>query len=152
MIRPATIDETDGLTRLAFNSKRHWGYDGEFMERCRSELTVRGDDVREGRVFVAVGAGDADVIGLYVLRDVGDVRAELDMLFVAPEHLDQGVGRALMAHAVALSRSWGRVTMRIESDPFAAAFYEREGAVLVGWERSASTGRQLPIYELSLRS
>ena len=47
MIRPATIGEMDDVTRLALDSNRHWGYDDDFMERRRGELTVRGDDVRE---------------------------------------------------------------------------------------------------------
>jgi len=152
MIRPATIGEMDDVTRLALDSNRHWGYDDDFMERCRGELTVRGDDVRQGSVFVAVGTDGGDIIGFYLLRDIDEICVELDMLFVSSAHLDQGVGRALMAHAVNLARTWDRATVRIESDPFAASFYEHEGAALVGWERSISTGRELPVYELSLRT
>jgi len=148
-IRVATADETDELTNLALESKRSWGYDEEFMARCRAELTVRAEDVLEGRVFVAADAG-AVIIGMYLLRDLDGSRAELDMLFVAPGKIDQGVGSALMADAIDRARGRGRATMRIESDPFAGPFYEHEGAVLVGWEHSRSTGRELPIYEISL--
>ena len=49
MIRAARSDEAVRLTQLAFDSKRHWGYDDAFMELCRSELVVREGDVHRGK-------------------------------------------------------------------------------------------------------
>lgn len=135
------------MTGLALASKRHWGYDDAFMERCAPELVVHEEDVLAGRVVVAAGADDAPR-GFYVLLDEDDGAVMLDMIFVAPEEIGLGIGRALFEHAFATARSAGATLLRIESDPFAAGFYESVGAVQVGTKRSWSTGRDLPLYEM----
>jgi GNAT superfamily N-acetyltransferase len=150
IIRAARSDEVARLTQLVFDSKRHWGYGDAFMELCRSELVVREVDVDRGNVFVAADEVNDAPIGVYVLRTVSEPEGELDMLFVDPSHIGEGVGAALLAHAMDLARERGQSVLRVESDPFAAAFYQHEGAVLVGTRTSASTGRELPAFEFRL--
>lgn len=148
IISPARLDETGSLTRLALASKRHWGYDDAFMERCASELTVRESDLETHRVFVARDAEQA--LGFYQLIPIDESCVELDMLFVEPRFIGEGIGGALMRHAVNVARDDGASALRIVADPCAAPFYEHFGAVLVGSSISSSTGRSLPTYELSL--
>lgn len=148
-IRPARLDETDALTTLALASKRHWGYDDEFMERCSPEMTVHETEVAEGRVFV-VAEGDDVPIGFYSLKDLSAGVGELDMLFVTPEHIGQGMGAELLDHSLDQARVRGWTVMRVESDPFAATFYEHLGGTCVGTARSSSTGRELPLFEYAL--
>jgi GNAT superfamily N-acetyltransferase len=147
-ISAARLGEADDLTRLALASKRHWGYDDAFMERCASELTVRERDVGAHRVFVARDA--EQVLGFYQLEPLDETCVELDMLFVEPGFIGEGVGEALLRHAMNVAREGGASTLRIVADPYAAAFYEHVGAVLVGSSISSSTGRSLPTYELSI--
>lgn len=149
-IRPARATDVATLSRLALESKASWGYDEEFMERCRGELVVRECDVDEQLVYVALEGGCDDAVGFYVLKERGESDGELDMLFVDPSHMGEGVGRSLLVHSQSEARRRGWLTMRIESDPFAASFYERHGAVLVGSSRSPSTGRDLPLYVMHL--
>jgi GNAT superfamily N-acetyltransferase len=148
IISAARLDETECLTRLALASKRHWGYDDAFMERCASELTVRESDLEAYRVLVARKA--EAVLGFYQLIPFDESCVELDMLFVEPRFIGEGVGGALMRHAIDVARDDGALTLRIVSDPCAAPFYEHFGAVLVGTSIASSTGRSLPTYELSL--
>jgi GNAT superfamily N-acetyltransferase len=150
IIRRARLDEAATLTQLVFKSKRHWGYDDEFMEQCRSELVVREDDIAAGMVYVAVDGVDDEALGVYVLTMLSDDEAELDMLFVVPSHIGEGVGAALLSNAFDVLRASGRSVVWVESDPFAATFYERAGALLVGTSTSVSTGRELPIYQFRL--
>lgn len=148
IINAAKVDEADTLTRLALDSKRHWGYDDDFMERCRGELTLRATDIETQCVFVA--RDDSNVLGFYVLCSLDETSDELDMLFVEPTFLGEGVGGALMQHARILARAGGASVLRIVSDPYAAPFYEHCGGELVGSSISSSTGRSLPVYEISL--
>jgi hypothetical protein len=46
-IRAPTIDELPSLSDLCFRSKAVWGYDEEFMEACRGELSFEPRDLRE---------------------------------------------------------------------------------------------------------
>lgn len=148
-IRPARLDEIDSLSALALASKATWGYDEAFMERCRVELVVRDEHVERGLAHVAVDDADG-ALGFYALKEPGERSAELDLLFVAPAHLRRGVGRALLADACREARRRGWPVLLVESDPFAAPFYEREGAVLIGTSTSPSTGRELPLFEVRL--
>jgi GNAT superfamily N-acetyltransferase len=148
IIDEARVGEADVLTQLALASKRYWGYDEDFMERCRRELMVSERDIETRHVFVARDAERA--LGFYLLLPIDDSCVELDMLFVEPQSIGDGVGGALLRHAAMLARGEGALALRITADPFAVPFYEHLGAVLVGSSVSASTGRSLPVYELAL--
>ncbi|MGA7834676.1 MAG: GNAT family N-acetyltransferase [Acidimicrobiales bacterium] len=148
VVDAAQPGEADALTVLALASKRHWGYDDEFMTRCEAELTVHESDLSTHEVFVARD-GNA-VLGFYLLIARGTEVAELDMLFVEPGSIGTGVGRELLHHALAVARATGCTHVRVTSDPFAAPFYERGGARVIGSARSGSTGRELPLYEFAL--
>lgn len=148
IIDEARAGEADTLTRLALASKRHWGYDDDFMERCHAELTVHERDLEINHVFVARDAHRA--LGFYQLLPLDDSSVDLDMLFVDPQSIGEGVGGALMRHATMVACGDGALTLRITADPFAVPFYEHFGAVLVGTSIAPSTGRSLPVYEVVL--
>ena len=79
------------------------------------------------------------------------IRLNLNKLFVEPRHIRSGVGRALLAHAVAEARQRGAERLTILADPNATGFYERNDAVRIGEAPSdAVPGRLLPLYELRL--
>lgn len=140
--------EATMLSQLEFESKRSLGYDDEFMQRCRSELVVREEDIVNQRVFVAEGQKGKEALGFYLLKELSEDDAELGTLFVAPEYVREGVGKALMEDAARVARLLGSLVLLIESDPFAAPFYESQGAILVGTAKLKSTGRDLPRFEL----
>ncbi|MEO1845383.1 MAG: GNAT family N-acetyltransferase [Akkermansiaceae bacterium] len=75
---------------------------------------------------------------------------ELGSLFVDPGHLRQGIGSALLEHAMSLARSREFKRMTVVSDPHAAEFNEAMGAVVVGEHPTGFPGRVLPILEISL--
>ena len=132
------------MSALAFASKAHWGYDDAFMEACREELTLRPSDLARWRVRVA-----GERAGVHAVSPDG----ELQWLFVAPAAMGCCVGAALFADACDVARAFGATELYIEADPFAAAFYERMGAVRVGEVPSASIpGRVLPAYRTDLSS
>src|ERR1700730_11219520 len=85
----------------------------------------------------------------------GDAPGALDLnkLFIEPRHIRSGVGRALLAHAIAEARRRGAGRLTILADPSGAAVYERAGAVGIGEAPSdAVPGRLLPLYEVRLDS
>jgi predicted N-acetyltransferase YhbS len=76
---------------------------------------------------------------------------ELDALFVAPEHIGTGLGKALMGWAIRTARAAGAARLSILSDPHAAPFYRHLGARDVGSEPSPPPpGRTLPLLHLQL--
>lgn len=149
-IRPARLEEAEALCGLCVRSKASWGYDSAFMALSRPALAVGREEIARGDVWVAVNA--AGITGVVALA-TGEPAGTLDLgkLFVRPENLRRGVGRALLAHAIAEARRRGATRLTILADPNAAGFYEREGAKRLGDAPSdAVPGRLLPLYEVSL--
>lgn len=148
MIRPARPGEAALLSDLALRSKGHWGYDAAFLESCRAELTLSEAELAVRRTCVA--EVDGAVVGFGTLEGAPPV-GEIGMLFVDPDAIGQGMGRALLAHLVDLAAAAGFARLRIEADPYAEEFYLAQGAVRVGGIASGSVpGRVLPLLELDV--
>ena len=123
MIRRARPEEATALSVLAETSKRHWGYDDAFIAEI-----------------------DETAIGFYLLA-----QTSLERLFISPEFFGHGVGRALMAHLQTQAREQGLTRIEIISDPNAADFYRRTGAIEAGLSNSQFvSGRQLPVFVLEI--
>jgi GNAT superfamily N-acetyltransferase len=147
-IRQPTVDELSGLSDLCFRSKAIWGYDEEFMEACRGELSLEPRDLELTSIAVAEHGGKP--IGVAQLKVVDD-EADLLKLFVDPNALRSGTGKALLAWATDVARKLGATRLTIEADPDAAPFYRRMGAYDVGQAPSGSVpGRMLPKLAMNL--
>lgn len=145
--RAALPGEAAFLTDLCMRSKAHHGYDEAFMAQCAPVLEVRGADIEAGRVWVAQRKGR--IVGTVGITPEGDGEAELDRMFVEPDVIGTGVGKALMRRAIRESRRLGVRKLMILADPNATKFYESCGAVWISDEPSdAIPGRRLPRYEL----
>ena len=148
LLRDIRLDELPSLTELCLRSKAVWGYDEDFMRACRSDLTLRLDELETSHFQVA--ERDAIAVGVAQIKLVGR-DADLARLFVEPALLGAGVGRLLFEWAAAKARELGADSMTIEADPGAAPFYERMGARPAGFVPSQSiAGRMLPLLRLEL--
>jgi GNAT superfamily N-acetyltransferase len=147
-IRPALAGESETISALALRSKAHWGYSPEFLEQCRAELTYTPERCASGRVMVA--ARDGGILGFYA-TDGDAPRGELDALFVDPDHIGTGLDGLLLQHALTQTASAGYTELCLDADPYAAEFYLRHGAVLIGETPSGSIpGRSLPRMRFDL--
>jgi GNAT superfamily N-acetyltransferase len=139
-LRPGRPGEAAALSELALRSKAHWGYSVEFLEACRSELTVAEAQVPAVTVAVA-----ADAIAGFSLLEGHDAGGELSMLFVDPPRIGHGIGGRLLAAALESARLRGYRHVDLDADPDAAPFYLRYGARRLGDVPSGSIpGRTLP--------
>ena len=147
-LRKARPADCRPATELCLRSKAVWGYDAEFMAQCRAELSLTPDILEHDDVRVAESAGR--ILGIaQVSRDGDD--AYLEKLFVDPDAMGRGAGRALFEWARSTARDHGASRLIVEADPEAAAFYRRMGAVDAGSAPSASIpGRLLPRLVLTL--
>jgi GNAT superfamily N-acetyltransferase len=86
------------------------------------ELSDQG--VADGRMSVA--AADGRVIGFATWLGTGEV-TEIEDLFVDPDWMRRGVGRALVADLLAMAERRGVRRVEVTGNPHARAFYERVG-------------------------
>ena len=147
-IRAPRIDELSGLSDLCFRSKAVWGYDAEFMEACRGELSFGPCDIQ--LTPIAVAEHDGKPIGVAQVKVV-DEEADLLKLFVEPGALRTGAGKALLVWAIDVAKKLGATRLTIEADPDAAPFYRKMGAYDAGQAPSGSIpGRMLPRLAMDL--
>lgn len=158
-IRRARPDEAARLSDLAMRSKAVWGYDADFMETSRDELTTGGAQIADHFVFVAeVGVAEAGqhLAGFYILvadeTAISDpATAEVAALFIDPRFIRQGIGRVLWRHLVAIAREHGIRALELDSDPCAEPFYRKMGCERIGESASGPVaGRMLPRLRLAL--
>lgn len=147
VIRRALPRDAAALTRVAHAAKRHWHYPESWIARWSEALTVTPDFVERHPVHCAVEG--ARIVGFYALAGQGPTR-ELEHLWVTPERIGAGLGRRLLAHALAIARADGARFLSIASDPYAVGFYLKAGARPVGDVPSSPRGRTLPLLVLSL--
>lgn len=143
MIRRAAPEEASTLTTIALEAKRYWGYPEKWIKHWESDLTISADFVRDHHVYVA--EVDGEIRGFYALRVAGE-KAELDHLWVTPACIGTGIGKELFLDAMEKAAALAVRAVEISSDPNAAGFYKRMGAMQIGEIDSPIDGqaRKLP--------
>ncbi|TDR23854.1 GNAT family N-acetyltransferase [Marinicella litoralis] len=144
IITQAQAHDAAAIGALAVRSKAHWGYDEAFMQQVKAELTYQANDIQQHPTFIA--SKGSNLLGFYQLIAIDSSTAELDALFVDPDFIGQGVGAQLFSHAVTKARAKHHLFLKIQSDPYAADFYRKQGCLQVGTLESLSIpGRLLPL-------
>ncbi len=147
-IRAAEPQDGPQISALAFRSKAYWGYDQDFMNACRAELTYSAEQIECQDFDFHVCERDDQLVAFYGLSYGVTPYAELEALFVEPAYIGRGLGKQLFVHAVAQCRRRTKERMFIQADRFAAEFYAYMGARKCGMRESGSVaGRHLPIFE-----
>lgn len=148
-LRTPRTDELKALSALCLRSKAHWGYDADFMAACVAELTLTPDDLTTSSLQLA--EDKTGLIGVAQVKMLDGETASLEALFIDPSRMGAGSGRLLFDWAAETARNLGARHLMIESDPDAAPFYIRMGAIRIGEAPSGSIpGRALPLLRLKL--
>jgi ribosomal protein S18 acetylase RimI-like enzyme len=148
-IRPINPEEADQCTQIALRAKSYWGYPRHWIELWTPQLTFNSEYFEKNESWTADVGGQ--LAGFYTLLEQNKI-AWLENLWVLPEFIGRGVGKALFLHAVGLARQRGYGRLRLEADPNAAGFYEKMGMYKVDERQYEIDGqpRRLPIMEIKL--
>jgi len=149
-IRRAQPEESDVLTEIAHAAKRHWGYPENWIEHWKDDLTITAAFIVNNEVYIAM-IGD-EIAGCCALV-IKDSRAELEHIWVKPEHVRTGVGKALFMQVAERAANPDLPALEISADPNAEGFYQRMGAAHIGEVRSEIDGkpRILPRMSVDLK-
>ncbi|WP_186338787.1 GNAT family N-acetyltransferase [Chromobacterium vaccinii] len=113
---------------MAFKSKAHWAYTARQLEAWRDDLTTPADALASHPTFVAEMSGR--VVG-FVQLNPHAAPWRLESLWVLPECMGLGLGKALLAHALDIARAAGQTDIAIDADPNSLGFYLSRGARLL---------------------
>jgi N-acetylglutamate synthase-like GNAT family acetyltransferase len=128
-IRTANPEEADTLTEIAHAAKRHWNYPESWIRKWQKDLTITREFITTHEVFVATINGE--IAGCCALVMTGSL-AEIEHMWIRPEQMGNGTGRALFEHARARAVEHGGNALELSADPNAEGFYARLGAKRVG--------------------
>ena len=134
LIRRAGIEDAFTLTAIAVDAKRHWGYPENWIEHWKIDLTITPDFIRNNEMYVAVSGEEIVGCCAIVFSDspAGDARAELEHMWIRPEHMGAGVGRALFTQVRERAADLKVPVIELSADPNAEGFYQRMGAKRIG--------------------
>jgi GNAT superfamily N-acetyltransferase len=127
VIRDAAADDMAALSGVYRRSSL--SNEGDRPNLLAHPETLEFSDlaVREGRTRAAVAAGQ--VVGFASWADAGD-GFEIEDMFVEPEWMRRGIGRALALDMIAIARGRGVGRVEVTANPHALAFYEKAGFVV----------------------
>ncbi len=167
-IRKASPEEAATLTQIAHDAKRYWGYPESWVERWQDDLTLTAEFISGNEVYVAEtdpglpaeseapmtglpSATGGRIAGFYAIAMTGE-KAELEHMWVRPERIGSGCGKALMMHALETAAFLNAAALEISADPNAEGFYKRMGATRIGEIHSEIEGqpRTLPRLAIAL--
>ena len=161
-IRPAVESDARRLTEISFTSKAHWDYPPEFFTVWAGELTISPQYIAVNDVFVFVQKtviiGYCSFVELQTDVYCGEVHLSagfwLEHMFIDPNFLGLGIGRALFNHLRKVCRQKGITQFNILADPHARNFYEKMGAKYQLDFPSSVPGRTTPqlLYQVSSSS
>jgi GNAT superfamily N-acetyltransferase len=137
-IRKAAPEEAATLTEISHAAKRHWGYPEHWIQHWSADLTVTPQFITRNEVYVA--AKREEILGFYALV-IADGQAELEHMWVRPEHIGAGIGKELFVHAMERAASLSVGPVGITADPNAEGFYQHLGATRVGNAESEIDGK-----------
>ena len=148
-IRRAKPEEANTLTKIAHAAKRYWGYPESWIEHWQDDLTITPEFIISNETFVATIGEEIVGCCAIVLNESG---AELEHLWIKPEHMRAGVGRTLLLHARDHASNLRVSALELSADPNAEGFYQRMGATRIGEVRSEIEGqlRVLPRMRIEL--
>lgn len=150
IIRRAGPGEAHILTGVAMRSKAFWGYGDQFMDACRSALTVTEEKISKRHVYVMTDG--PNIVGFYCLSADGGTGVLEDM-FLNPPYIGKGWGRVLWDGVMAQAKALGLREFTIDADPNAEGFYLKMGAERVGEaESTAIPGRKLPKMRIKVNN
>jgi GNAT superfamily N-acetyltransferase len=137
------------LSAIAWAAKAAWKYPSDWMEQWREQLTITPNFIAENETFTAVI--DRETVAFHALLERANL-LRLEHLWVLPNWMGQGIGRALFRHAAERGAARNALNLTIEADPNAEPFYRRVGAVPAGVVATEIKGRRrnLPILTFDL--
>jgi len=137
-IRRAMPEEAAVLTEIAHAAKRHWGYPENWIEHWQGDLTITRDFISNHEVYVAVT--DKEIAGCCALV-VKDSQAELEHMWIRPQYMGAGYGKALFVHVMQRAVTLSAPAVELSADPNAEGFYKHMGATRIGEVRSEIEGQ-----------
>jgi GNAT superfamily N-acetyltransferase len=130
VVRAAVISEHGNLEDLQRRASLNNPGDREALLAHPDAIALPIEQITGGHVFVAEREGT--ILGFAAVLPRDDGNAELDALFVEPEHWRGGIGRLLVDHCAQVARRRGARILHVVANRHAEGFYLACGFSVTG--------------------
>ena len=127
-IRTAGITDIESLRGVFRRASLSNDGDRHHLLAHPASLMLSDNSVRQARTRVAVESDGEIVVGFASWLVDGGV-IELEDLFVEPQWMRRGIGRALVIDAVAIARAKSFHRLEVTANPHAQEFYQSVGFI-----------------------
>ncbi|MEL6306231.1 MAG: GNAT family N-acetyltransferase [Bacteroidota bacterium] len=146
-ITRAQTSDAKAITELTLRSKNYWNYGEAQIEAWYDELEVSEAFIRSNAVHKLLW--NDQIAGFYAYT-LESNKAVLEFLFIEPDFIGKGIGKALMKHFLQEMHLLKVGSITLDADPNAEGFYQKFGFVTIDQRPSTIAGRYLPIMQLQL--
>ena len=130
IIRRAIAPDQKELEALQWRASLNNPGDRDALLANPDAIELPLQQIEAGTVFVA--ETDGSIKGFAAILPREDGNAELDALFVDPEHWRQGIGRQLVEHCCNAAKISGARELHVIGNPHAEGFYKSSGFQTIG--------------------
>lgn len=148
-VLPAREGSLADINRLITRSKAHWKWPEGYLQRALPLHEITPTYLRDNCCFEVLSGAD-DLLGFVSLVQL-ESRVVIDNLWVEPEHIRRGIGRAACDHLFRIAQERGWAALWVLPDPPAEGFYRRLGFSDTG-ERVPSRVSGGPIFSVYRRA
>ena len=145
-LRPATEADLPAIALVYRAASLHWDDTRQWLLERPAYLEIDGVGLLARRTTVA--ERDGAVLGFASCARPVAGRSELEDLFVLPDRMGGGIGRALVAAVAGRASGDGATVLDVTANPNALGFYEAVGFVPVG--QADTPGGPAPRMALTL--
>jgi len=139
------------LSKIALESKRHWGYPEKWIHGWEDDLRITNEYILANTVYKLHDVEHDVICGFCALelrQEKGEV--EVEHLWLLPSYIGKNLGKFLLQSCLDKLSGHTFKRVKVTSDPNAIGFYKKLGFVEVGYTESTPVGRILPNLELEL--
>ncbi|KAA3611048.1 MAG: N-acetyltransferase [Calditrichaeota bacterium] len=119
------MGDLEVLNAISIESKMHWGYPKEWIEKWVDDLTLTENDFADQKIFKL--EKDKAIIGWCSIQE-NETSYEVMNLWVKPDFIGSGYGKILLHESLKKVAS-KKKSIIVEADPNAEAFYASQGFV-----------------------
>lgn len=131
------------LSEISYKSKSYWGYPEEWLQKWKDDLIISSDYISNNEVYKA--ELDNSIIGFCAIEQKENY-FEIIHLWLLPKFIGYGFGASLLNETIRKVVP-PKSLIRVESDPNALGFYQRQGFRQISKVESYPPGRYLPMLE-----
>lgn len=133
------------INDFMYFSKKYWGYTEDFMTKFMNLFQFTDEQLKSMDVYFM--CLKEDMIGMYGFK-VEDEKLYLDMLFLHPNYIGQGLGNKLWEQVIVTANNYPQEEFEFDADPNAEGFYLKKGCLKVRVKESPiEKNRLIPILK-----